>query len=545
VTHERSRPIVIIEGDVFTADPDQARAEAVALDGGIIAGVGSTLDLLAEFPAAEVIDVQGRTVLPGLIDAHNHFLATGESLASIDVRYPRVATLDDLINVIAEAVVTNSGDRFIRAHGFDHSKYERTPTRWDLDAVTGDAPVVIEHISGHYALANSLAMERGGVTEMTPDPPGGLLDRDVAGTPTGLFQDAAMGMVLPTQVDIGHHGPNFHHDADIDELVSAVERAGLAFLAAGITTVCDPQVTRREMTGYQEARRQGKLLIRTVCMPLSHQLDDFAAIGLAGPFGDEWLSIGPMKFYCDGSLIGGTACFSTPYGEDGELEGVLFWDEVEFADAIERAHAAGWQVGVHAQGDKAICLTLDAFERAQRSHPVSDPRFRIEHWGYPTPEILDRMAALDVIAVVQPSYLHDSGDDFLDRLADRAHGLQPLRTAIDHGIRVVLSSDSDVASYKPLDTIAAALLRRSHEGAVLGPLETITIEEAVLAHTIEAARSIRAEERIGSLHVGKLADLVVLDGNLFDCDADEIDRIQVLLTIVGGQIVFDHRPRQA
>jgi len=529
---------VIVNGAVFTANMDSPWAQAVAMDGDLITAVGTTAQVLAEFPGAEVIDVGGRTVLPGMIDAHNHFLATGESLATVDVRYPAVRSVDDLVAVIAQAVATKADDSYVRAYGFDHAKYERTPTRWDLDSVTGRHPVVIGHVSGHYVLANTIAMEERGILASTPDPPGGRLGRDESGRLTGLFQDTAIGMVQPTAIDIGHHGPNFHVVADMSDLVSSVERAGSAYLAAGLTTVCDAQVTSRELSAYQVARRQGRLLVRTVCMPLSHQLSNFEAIGLSGPFGDDWLSIGPMKFYCDGSLIGGTAAFSVPYGESGEFDGVFFWEADELAAAIERAHRAGWQIGVHAQGDKAIGIVLDAFERAQSAFTVDDPRFRLEHAGFPNPELLARMKELGVIAVVQPTYLHDSGDDFLERLPTRAHALLPLRTAIDLGIRVVLSSDSDVVSYRPLDTISAAVLRRSISGQVLGPHEVITLEEAVLAHTIGAAYAVRAEDRIGSLEVGKLADLVVVDGDLFGCDPTEISGLKMFLTVIDGQIVF-------
>src|ERR1035437_5940404 len=251
---------------------DSPWAQAVAMDGGLITAVGTTAQVLAEFPGAEVIDVGGRTVLPGMIDAHNHFLATGESLATVDVRYPAVRSVDDLVAVIAQAVAAKADDSYVRAYGFDHAKYERTPTRWDLDSVTGRHPVVIGHVSGHYVLANTIAMEERGILESTPDPPGGRLDRDELGRLTGLFQDTAIGMVQPTAIDIGHHGPNFHVVADMSDLVSSVERAGSAYLAAGLTTVCDAQLTSRELSAYQVARKQGRLLVRTVCMPLSHQL---------------------------------------------------------------------------------------------------------------------------------------------------------------------------------------------------------------------------------------------------------------------------------
>lgn len=531
-------PLAIVNGRVFTADPGRRWAAAVGMKGGLIEAVGSAREVREAVPDAEVIDARGRTVLPGLIDAHNHFLATGESLATIDVRYPAVQSVQELTAVIAAAAAGQPPGSYVRAHGFDHAKYLRSPTRWDLDRAAPVHPVIVGHISGHYVLASSLAMEQLGIREPVQDPPGGQLERDDAGRLTGMFRDAAMGLVQPTTVDIGHHGPNFHAAAEPAELVSAVDRAAAAFLAAGLTTVCDAQVTSRELSAYRQARAQGRLPLRTVCMPLSHQLEDYEAVGLSGPFGDDWLSVGPMKFYCDGSLIGGTAAFSVPYGRDGEFTGSMYWDADELAAAIGRAHLAGWQIGVHAQGDKAIGVVLDAFERAQRLRRAGDPRFRIEHAGFPAPEQLARMRDLGVIAVCQPGYLRDSGDDFLVRLPGRAHMLQPLRAALDCGVRVVLSSDSDVTSYRPVDTIAAAVLRRTSAGRPIGADQALTVQEAVLAHTISAAHAIRAEHRTGSLEAGKLADVVMLGGDLFDCDPAGISDLGVDLTVVGGRIAF-------
>jgi predicted amidohydrolase YtcJ len=545
----REPSLAIVGGRVFTAARERPWAEAVAIRGERIVAVGTAGEVRATVPGAEVIDAAGRTVLPGLIDAHNHFLATGESLAAIDVRYPKVASVEDLVAVIAAAARergdaapggTDSGcGGYLRAHGFDHAKYDRAPTRWDLDRAAPRYPVLVGHVSGHYVLANSLAMERMGVTDTTPTPAGGRIDRDESGRPTGLFRDAAMGLIQPAAVDIGHHGPNFHVAADPADLVAAVGRAGRAYLAAGLTTVCDAQVTSRELGAYRDARAQGSLPVRTVCMPLSHQLDAYREIGLAAPFGDEWLSVGPMKFYCDGSLIGGTAAFSEQSGLSTGHD-VLFWEPEAFAGAIEQAHRAGWQVGVHAQGDRAIGIVLGAFARVQRTARAADPRFRIEHCGYPTPVHLGVMRDLGVIAVCQPGYLYDSGDDFLDRMGHQvtgpAHRLLPLRDALNLGVRVVLSSDSDVASYRPLDTIAAAVDRRTRSGRAIGSDQALTVTEAVLAHTIDAAHAVRAERRIGSLEPGKLADLVILGGDLMRCRPAEIRDLSVDITVLAGRV---------
>ncbi len=530
--------LALVNGRVYTADERGTRASAVGVVGERIAVVGTDEEVLRALPEAERIDLGGGTLLPGFIDAHNHFLATGESLGWIDVRYPGVRSVEELVERVAAAAARTPPGAWVRAFGFDHAKYEREPTRWDLDRATSEHPVAILHVSGHHVLVNSVVLAARGVDDETPDPEGGRLVRDERGRVTGLCLDAACQLVQPVAVDIGSHGPNFHTEAPLPELVEAVERAGQAYLAAGLTTVCDAQVTRRELGAYREARRLGRLLLRTVCMPLSHQLETYAEIGLAGPFGDDRLWIGPLKLYADGSLIGGTAAFTEPYGEHGEFPGSLYHAPEELERLIVRAHELGWRVGVHTQGDRAMEIVVGAFEAAQRAHPREDPRFRIEHAGYPTPEQLRRMAALGVVTINQPRYLVDSGDEFLRRLGERAHRLQPLREELALGMRVVLSSDADVASYRPLDTIAAAVSRRTLAGRPIGADQALTVEEAIRAHTIEAAYAIGAEDRLGSIAPGKLADLVLLDGDPFAASPEGIADIPVRMTILGGRIAF-------
>ncbi len=273
-------------------------------------------------------------------------------------------------------------------------------------------------------------------------------------------------------------------------------------------------------------------------MPLSHSLADYRAIGLAGPFGSENLRLGGMKFYADGSLIGGTAAFYEPYGQRGEFTGSTYWSPSELASLIREGHQAGWQVGIHAQGDRAIQMSLDAIAGALAAHPAADPRPRIEHAGYPTPQQVRQMRDLGVITVNQPSYLYDSGDEFLARLGERAHRLQPLRAELDEGVNVVLSSDSFVASYRPLDTIVAAVERTTMNGVPIGADQALTVEEAIRAHTIEAARAVLMDHLVGSLEPGKLADFAVLDGDPFSPAGGALRAVGVHMTVQGGDTVF-------
>jgi predicted amidohydrolase YtcJ len=539
------RGLVLLNGRVFTARAGEPPfSGGVAIAGDRIVAVGGDHAARAGAPPdSPQIDVGGRSILPGFVDAHHHLAFTGAELAAIDARYPGVASIADLVGKVAEAAERTPDGQWIRAVGMNPEMFPdgRLPTRWDLDEATQVHPVLVQHMSGHHALANSLALETRGLTDGARDPEGGHLVRDDEGRLTGYCLDAAQQLVVPPAVDIGHHGPGFHDDAPLEEIVSDIDRGSRASLAAGITSIVDAQVTRRELTGYRAARDRGLLGVRMTAMPISSQLDDFGALGLAGPFGDDRLAIGPMKFYADGALTGGTAAFTTPYGPNREFTGSLYWAaEDEFRTAIATAHAAGWQIGVHAQGDRAIDRVLDAYEAALRAHPRDDHRHRIEHCGGPRPDQVARMASLGVMAIGQPRYFWDAGDAWLRVLdPERAHRLQPYREFIEAGVRFALSSDAPVASYRPLDTIFSAVTRTTVSGAVVGGDQALTIEEAVRAATADAAWSYAADERLGTLEVGKLADIVVLDRDLFATPVAEIAGVGVDLTLVGGEVAYD------
>lgn len=536
--------VVLTNGRVFTARPGESPfSGGVAMVADRIVAVGSDEAVRAAAPPdARQVDVGGGSILPGFVDPHNHLAFTGAELAQLDVRSPGVASIGDLVARIAEAAERTPDGAWIRAVGMNPETFPdgRLPTRWDLDEATQVHPVLVQHMSGHHALANSLALEHRGVSHDAPDPEGGHLVRDNRGRLTGYCLDAAQRLVVPVAVDIGHHGPGFHDDASLDEVVGDIKRGAQAYLAAGITSIVDAQVTRRELNGYRATRRGGVLGVRVTAMPISSQLDEFENLGLAGRFGDDRLAIGPMKFYADGALTGGTAAFTTPYGPNGEFTGSLYWrSEDAFRAAIARAHSAGWQIGIHAQGDRAIDRVLDAYEAALRTQPRDDHRHRIEHCGGPRPDQTRRMAELGVMAVGQPRYFWDAGDSWLAALdPERVHRLQPYRELIDAGVRFALSSDAPVASYRPLDTIASAVLRTTVSGAVIGADQSLTVDEAVRASTVDAAASYFADDRLGTLEVGKLADVVALDGDLFATPRERIAELGVATTIVAGEVVF-------
>ncbi|MBB6121178.1 amidohydrolase family protein [Nocardiopsis algeriensis] len=530
--------MLIHNAAVLTMDDAQPRAQALAVREGRIRAVGTAEQARAAAgPGAVEVDAGGRTVLPGFIDPHNHLLSTAESLAALDARYPRVTSVADLVALVAAEAEHTPPGQWIRGFSMDDAKYpEGRPTRRDLDGATTEHPVIIYHVSGHQAVVNSAALAWSGIGEDVPDPVGGSFLRDEGGRLTGMVTDAAMELLLPLAVDIGCHGPNFHTDLPAEQLLGWLSDAAGPYLSAGVTTVCDPQVSARELRVYRAARAAGTLPLRTFGMPLSHQLDSLTAVGLAGPFGDDWLRLSGMKFYSDGTLLGGTAKFSVPYGEHGEFPGSLYHHPDQLVDLVTRAAREGWQVAIHTQGDAAMEHTLKAIASAVRvSGP--DPRPRVEHCGYPTREQAKRFTDFGVIPVNQPNFLHDSGGDFLRRLGQRAHRLQPMREEIDLGLRPVLSSDSFVSSLRPMDTVANAVGRTTREGLEIGTDQAVTLHEALRAHTLDAAHSLGVEDRLGMLREGHLADVVVLDRDVEGLSPDDLRRVDAWMTVLDGEVV--------
>jgi predicted amidohydrolase YtcJ len=525
---------------ILTCDPRRPSAAAVAVRDGRIVAVGDETAVRPQVsPDATAIDVSGRTLVPGFIDAHNHMACTAETFFAVDASPRSVSSIAELVAAVAAAARETPPGAWIRGFGMDWTRFAeaRRPTRWDLDEAGGDHPVVILHVSGHYALVNSRALTDRGLTEAAPDPAGGSLERDAAGKLTGLLLDSATNLVLQTSVDICGHGPNIHTAIETDELAGMIGEASRRYLAAGLTTICDPQVTSREMRAYRLARSRGDLPIRTVMLPLSHQLDELEAIGLVGPMGDDHLRIGAMKFYTDGAITGGTAVFSQPMGSRGQYPGTLYHQPAELASLLRTAAGAGWQLAIHTMGDRAMGIMLDAVEAAMAAAPDGDLRHRIEHSTWPTAEQLARIARLGMVPVTQPGSIAELGDIWHDHLGERVHHAMPLRDQLELGIRPAISSDAFVQSYRPLDTIAAAMQRITPSGFEVGPDQRLRVEEALIAHTINAARALHLEDRLGSIEVGKLADFTVLDGDLVATPAEAIRAIPIWMTVVGGEVL--------
>jgi predicted amidohydrolase YtcJ len=526
---------VFQHGHVITLDADQPVAQAVAVHAGRIAAVGSDADMsrLAG-PATRFADLAGKTVLPGFHDAHCHILLFGLSLTEVNAREAR--GIPEIARAVAEQARRTAPGAWIRGGGYNQNKLteQRHPTRADLDPVAPQHPVFLAHVSGHMAVANSRALELAGVGVSTPDPEGGRVARDAQGRPTGLLLETAQELVkraLPPY--------------SLAEVKAALHAAGRQMATEGITSAQDAWagwIAPEEFRAYQEVSAAGLLPQRVRLMPDAERLTvrdgrfDFA-FGLHTGFGGPRLKLGALKFFLDGSLIGRTAALSAPYAGVSSDSGFLVKSEPDILRQIAMAHAGGWQVAMHAIGDRAIEVGLDAIEACMGSEA---PRYRprIEHCGVLRPDLIARIRRLGVIVVTQPRFINELGDGI--RLAlgeERVRLTYPLASL--RGLRVAFSSDRPVVNGAPLLGIETSLTQTTAGGAAYARPEAITLNEALSWYTAGAAYAAFEEHEQGSLAPGKWADLVVLADNPFAVAAERVGAIRVLQTIVAGEVAFE------
>jgi predicted amidohydrolase YtcJ len=518
--------------NVRTMDPTRTRATAVVTVGDRIAHIGDAASARAwAHPGAEEIDLGGATMLPGFVEAHNHMIMYGLNLAAIDARYPGVTAIADITRAVAARAASQPAGTWIRSFGYDDNKLaeKRHPSRQDLDAVAPDHPVVLVNGSGHMAVANSLALRLAGIDRDTPDPMGGHIVKDAAGEPTGLLQETAQSAVRDLVPK-----PSVH------DMVEALRACAARYMAAGITSSHTATVsTEQEMLAHQLAAESGACPVRTYLMVHEPLLDTIDALGIKTGFGDDRLRVGPIKFFCDGSLIGRTAAVTVPFLEDpnpGNL-GLEMQPAADLERLVQQAHDAGFQVAIHAIGDRGIDIVVTAYEKALAANPRADHRHRIEHCGINRPDLLDRIQRGGFIAVSQPIFITEYGDGFLRHLGrERCQLTYPFRTFLDRNIPLVLSSDCPVSAFEPLKGMAATILEQTGSGQPYAPQEALTIDEAVYGYTMAGAYAAFEEDRKGSIEVGKLADFAILARDPWTVDPRDLPAIPVAMTVIGGQI---------
>jgi predicted amidohydrolase YtcJ len=528
----------IDNANVVTMDPRRPAARTVGVWAGRIVGVDEEIDGL---PTRRTVDLDGATVLPGFVDSHTHLINEGFVQGAVDVS--AATTVDRLLDTIAAATAGMDTDAWVDVAGYDQRRLGRHLSREELDRAAGGRRVIVDHISGHAAVVSTAVLS--GFPDVHPDLDG--VERDAASEPTGvLFERATM---LARQLRL---------PLSTSDMVDAIERATRTCAAQGITAAVEAGVgalaigfSPVEVTAYQTAREAGRLPIRVQLMVSADALHPVGAhrqdgvrrgidLGLRTGFGDDHLDLGAVKVFTDGGVMVRTAALTEPY-EGTDNRGVLAQPPEEITAVVADAHAAGWQLGIHAIGDRAIDLALDAIEAAQRAHPRPDPRHRIEHCGIARDAQLDRMAALGVVASVQPCFLVDNSEDYAAVLGpDRMHWQYRGKSFLDRGITVAGSSDRPLGAGSPLVGIQYMVDRTSHRGMVTGPDERLTVDQALATYTSGAAHAAHREHDFGTVTARKHADFTVLSDDPRRVDPSHIAKIEVVSTIVGGTVVYGH-----
>ena len=535
----QSRPaadLIITNAKVWTVDKSLPMAQAVAVLGDRIVAVGSSADVDAwRGPHTNVIDADGKLLLPGFNDAHVHFVSGGQQLDNIQLK--DVTNPEEFARQIAErAKITPKGE-WILGGNWDETKWNppNMPTKEMIDAVTPDTPVFVSRYDGHMGLANSVALRLAGITEKTPDPPGGTIVRDAQGNPTGALKDAATDYVDKVIPPLSH-----------DQRLKVVKRA-LAYAASvGVTSVQHMVASYEDIAVYSELLRNGELTARIYAAPSITHVDDLAKLGIGHAFGGPYLRIGALKAFADGSLGSGTAYFYEPFLNQGNNRGLLS-DEMHpislMRDRYMKADAAGLQICTHAIGDEGISIILDLYADVVKAHGEADRRLRIEHAQHMAAKDFDRFAKLHVIASVQPYHAIDDGRFAESHIGhDRASRTYAFRTFLDHGVRLAFGTDWEVAPLDPLLTVYAAVTRATLDGKNPGgwfPEQKLSVAEAIDAYTMGSAYAEFQEKEKGSITTGKLADMVLLSDDIFAIGPEKIRDVRVLKTFVGGRLVFD------
>jgi predicted amidohydrolase YtcJ len=528
--------LIIVHANVRTMDPERPQTEAVAISRNRIAAVGTTSEIQAlASSGTRVFDARGQLVLPGFNDAHVHFLSGGFQLSSVDLR--DAATPQEFSTRIRKFAATLPPEKWITGGDWDHERWPTNslPTKELIDSVTPRTPVFVTRLDGHMGLANSVALKIGGVTRDTPDPDGGFIVRDAkTGEPTGVLKDAAMNLVsrkIPA--------------ATFEEKLAAARAATEHAARLGVTSVTDMSAAA-DVGVYQELLRRGELKTRIYAIAPLPQWERLGQTGVRAAFGSDLLRVGGLKGFSDGSLGSTTAFFFEPYTDSPQTRGLpaeeMFPEGAMFRRVLE-ADRAGLQVMIHAIGDRANDQILQIFEQVTAKNGPRDRRFRIEHAQHLRAQDISRFARGNIIASMQPYHCADDGRWAEKRIGpERAKGTYAFRSLLNTGATLAFGTDWNVAPLDPLAGISAAVTRRTLDGKHPDgwvPEEKITVEETVRAYTVGSAYAEFAERAKGTITPGKLADLVVLDKDIFTISPTQIETARVQLTIVDGKIVHE------
>ena len=531
-----------MNGKIITIDPSGTVSEAVAVRDGRILKVGPNTEIKRLVGLrTRIVDLEGRTVLPGFIDSHEHCIKRGLQTDWVDCASPPTETIDDIVEALAAKAAEKAEGEWIIGHWFDESKLQerRFPTRYDLDRASKRHPIYLGRAGGHNAVANSLALRLAGIDGDTPQPQGGRIEKDGSGEPTGRLDELAAMNLVRSRIP----APSPKEAAEI--MVRNWPQVEEELLSWGLTTVHEAHIKAPEAHAYQTLLAQEKLRIRVGLMldgmaPYGGQAtSDLSRQGLRTGFGwGDRLRVIGVKLGVDGAMGSHTAALHEPYENEPENRGIVRVTQEELTEETVRCHEAGLRVCIHAIGDRAINMALDAVEEALEREPREGHRHRIEHAGYVEEAQLERMERLGVAVSASIGFCYPIGDSHLEALGvGRMGGYYPMRSFREHGIVAGGNSDGFGSNWA-ITGIHGCVTRKTQRGETLASEQAVTVMDAVKAYTVNGAYLEGAEGEKGSLEPGKLADMVVLDRDIFNVEPDGIIGTKVLMTIVGGEIVY-------
>ncbi len=537
---------VYVGGPIFTMNKKNEIVEALAVKGDTILAVGKRADVLkAAGSDAEIVDLKGRVLMPGMIDGHSHFPDTSRrNILMVNLNVPPlgpVTCIADMQRLLKERAAETPKGQWVIGYNYNDlaMKEQRHPTRAELDAISTDHPIFIRHVTGHLGVANSKALELANITEKTPDPAGGRYRRGADGKLDGVLEGPA------ARAPIDKLMPKLTPEQELQ----AIAMDSMMYAAAGVTTANNggsPSIDEH----FLKASRSGDLKIRVVIWPNGRNAKLIESYGKKRQGtqldAEGKVVLGPVKLFADGSPQGYTAWFSKPYykqlpGKPADYRGFpVFKSREELFALVQQLHDDGWQITTHTNGDQAIQDMIDAYSAALKANPRKDHRHILNHCQFCRPDQVDAIAEMGFVPSYFVTHTWFWGDIHRDMVAgpERAAHISPLKAALDKGITFALHNDTPVTPISPLMDVFSAVTRLTSSGKVLGPDQRITVMEALRGVTINGAYMQRLEDKIGSLEKGKLADLVILDKDPTKVAPETLKDIKVDETIVGGQTVY-------
>lgn len=524
--------LIVVNAQVITMDPDRPQAGGFAVTGDEFVAVGDAAAMreLAR-PETRVFDAGGKTILPGFNDAHMHPDPLYDELSPFgqaDISPASVRTIEELVERLRRKAAATPAGLWVRGGRYEDTKLGRHPTRHDLDRASRDHPIVIRHSSGHLSVVNSKALELAGVSAATIDPKGGAFDRDEHGAPNGVCRESAAGIVTLA-------GPPLP-EASREEQVAGLLRRFEQFAAEGLTSVTDAGCGLDKFELYRLAQERG-LAVRVCVMFRERQLEQAVAKGWTMGAGDDRLRVGGIKSFHGNSLSGRTCWLYEPYADRLDYHGIPpARNQQQLDDLVRKVHNAGFQAAIHSNGDREIDMVLAAYERVLQESPRANHRHRIEHCSVANAEILRRAKALGLVLTLH-SYIYEHGDTMEAYGSRRWPMMHPNRSALELGIPVAGNSDYPVSAARPLLRLQDLTTRTTAGGRVYGPEQRISLEQALWTFTVGSAYASFDENRKGAIKPKLLADFVVLSADPRGTPPNELGKLQVEQTWIGGRQV--------